>query len=175
MMRAVRNVEQVMTHEYTFKMPVLGLAALAILLGVFLFDLNIAELKESETLPMEKIVLPVQAQEQEKLKAVSELTENQGRNLAHTAVVGGCRSAQDFVNVNRFIEEVADFESFTELLQNLQFANGEVQYPPVVLNGALLKNVQTFFNRVNVFSKEELDHCVTVLQRAHRYNMVRVS
>lgn len=167
-MRANKTtVEQVMTKERKVKTLLQAVAMLVIVLAVFMLDWNIAGLKETKKTVVSETVLG---------QTLNKKTPQTGLGaVTKKAPIGGCRNASDIVNVNLLMQEIKDFDNFTELLEALSFENGRVLYPEVALNGALLVAIQEFFNKVDVFSKEELDSCVGVLRRAQRYNVARFS
>lgn len=140
--------------------------ALALLFVVVLFDFNIAALKESPFSLRERVF----SQSAEQLKRVSSEAKSVKKE-----VIGGCRTAPDFVNVNRLMQNVSNFENFDEVLASLKFVNGQVFYPEVELNGELVASMRDFFNTVHVFSEDDLNHCVLVLQRARQYSLAKIS
>ncbi len=145
--------------------------AFAIIIGAFALDWNIGGLKETDRPTAVKAVKPTA----EKTAEVAEKQPEKNVAEVKKQLLGGCRNAQDFVNVNILMRNVQDFEHFSTILESLRFVDGEIQYPAVALNGAVLKELQSFFDKVNVFSEAELNNCVAVLQRAKQYNIARVS
>lgn len=149
--------------------------AFAIIFGAFALDWNIGGLKEADRQVVKASAMEETAAAAEETVAVAAEQPEKDMAAVKKQLLGGCRNAQDFISVNILMQSVRDFENFGEILEGLRFANGEVQYPEVARNGPLLKELQVFFDRVDVFSEAELNNCVAVLERARQYNVARVS
>lgn len=162
------TIEQGM-RERRIKALAQAAVAFTIIIGVFALEWNIGGLKETDLQTVKKGTATeetVAAVEKQPKKDVVEVKKQ---------LLGGCRNSQDFVNINILMRNVHDFENFEEILEGLRFVNGEVQYPEVARNGALLKELQVFFDRVEVFNEQELNGCIAVLHRAKQYNIARLS
>ena len=110
---------------------------------------------------MEAQIKPVEAQTPADVKKVLE---------AANVKRSGCRSAEDFVNMNIMLRHVSNEDLFNAVLSGLRFENGRVVYPDTAEQPHELMLVKKFFTQVNITNEKELKSCIMFVREAKAYH-----
>ncbi len=113
---------------------------------------------------MDAQIMPVEAKSPDEVQKVLEA----GRKH------NGCRSAEDFVNLNIMLREVDNPDLFNAVLSGVRFENGKLVYPAVAEQPHELMLVKRFFEKINITSEKDFRRCLMFVKNAKSYHVSQV-
>ncbi len=110
---------------------------------------------------MDTQIMPVEAKSPEEVQQVLE---------ASRAKPSGCRSAEDFVNLNIMLRDIENPQLFNAVLRGLKFENGAVVYPKTDSQPHELVIVKRFLEQANIENEQDLRKCLMFVENARKYH-----
>ncbi len=111
---------------------------------------------------MDAQIKPVEAKSPEEVQQVLE---------ASRAKPSGCRSAEDFVNLNIMLRDIDNPELFNAVIKGLKFENGAVVYPQTDEQPHELVIIRRFLEQANITNARDLNKCLMFVKNARSYHM----
>ncbi len=111
---------------------------------------------------MDTQIMPVEAKSPEEVQQVLE---------ASRAKPSGCRSAEDFVNLNIMLRDIDNPELFNAVIKGLKFENGAVVYPQTDEQPHELVIIRRFLEQANITNARDLNKCLMFVKNARSYHM----